>query len=473
MSKKIICLDAGHGGSDSGAVGAGKRYEKNDNLKQALAVGKKLTALNKDVIVKYTRTTDVYESVTTKALEGNAFGAHLFVSFHRNCNAGKPATGFEALVYNAKNTKYINVICANKIVKDMEALGFKNRGVKTRTDLAVLAKTSMPALLLEAGFINNAEDNKVFDSKFDKMNTAIAKSILEAVGLTVTHPEDVQTETAPAPVVGLKSNDVIAKEVVAGLWGNNPERKEDLEEAGYDVEEGYVCPEAIIIKGGSSIENNPLFNEGVITVQDESAMLVAPTLDLQPGDVAMDLCAAPGGKTTHIAELLEGQGKVYSFDLHENKLSLIESNIERLGLENVEVKVMDATVYNPEYSAIADKIVIDVPCSGLGIIRKKPEIKWNKTRNSLRDLIPTQREIMENAWGYLKSGGTMVYSTCTLNKEENEDNIEWFLKNHKDAEVEKIFLGNMDNLLYNKDGSLTILPNEYMDGFYIAKILKK
>ncbi len=255
--------------------------------------------------------------------------------------------------------------------------------------------------------------------------------------------------------------------------GDFDETFESLEEMGYDVEEGYVCPEAIIIKGGSSIENNPLFKDGIITVQDESAMLVAPTLDLQQNDVAMDLCAAPGGKTTHMAELLEGEGKVYSFDLHESKLGLIESNIERLGLSNIEVKTMDATVYNSEYSAIADKIVIDVPCSGLGIIRKKPEIKWNKTRNSLRDLIPTQREIMENAWGYLKNGGTMVYSTCTLNKEENEDNIEWFLNNHKDAEVEKIFLGNMDNLLYNKDGSLTILPNEYMDGFYIAKIVKK
>ena len=260
---------------------------------------------------------------------------------------------------------------------------------------------------------------------------------------------------------------------VNSIKGDFDETFESLEEMGYDVEEGYVCPEAIIIKGGSSIENNPLFNDGIITVQDESAMLVAPTLDLKAGDIAMDLCAAPGGKTTHMAELLEGEGKVYSFDLHENKLGLIESNVERLGLENVEVKVMDATAYNPEYSAMADKIVIDVPCSGLGIIRKKPEIKWNKTRNSLRDLIPTQREIMENAWGYLKNGGTMVYSTCTLNKEENEDNIEWFVKNHKDAEVEKIFLGNMDNLLYNKDGSLTILPNEYMDGFYIAKIVKK
>lgn len=255
--------------------------------------------------------------------------------------------------------------------------------------------------------------------------------------------------------------------------GDYDEVFERLEEMGYDVEEGYACPEAIIIKGGSSIENNELFKEGLITVQDESAMLVSPLLDLNPGDVALDLCAAPGGKTTHIAELLEDEGKVYSFDLHENKLSLINENLHRLGLNNVEVEAMDATKLNSKYVACADKVLIDVPCSGLGIIRKKPEIKWNKSRKSLKDLVPTQREIMENAWMYLKNGGTMIYSTCTLNTEENQDNVEWFLNKYKDAKVEKIFLGNMDNFIYNNDGSLTILPNEYMDGFYIAKISKK
>ena len=152
---------------------------------------------------------------------------------------------------------------------------------------------------------------------------------------------------------------------------------EKLEEAGYDIEEGYVCPEAIIIRGGSSIENNELFNKGYITVQDESAMLVAPMLDLQKNDIVLDLCAAPGGKTTHIAEILNSEGEVYSFDLHENKLSLIEDSIKRLGLGSTNVEVMDATKLNSKYIAYADKVLIDVPCSGLGIIRKKPEIKWN------------------------------------------------------------------------------------------------
>ena len=248
---------------------------------------------------------------------------------------------------------------------------------------------------------------------------------------------------------------------------------EELEALEYEVEEGVVCPEAISIKGGKSIENNPLFNEGKITVQDESAMIIAPLLELEEGMTVIDLCSAPGGKTTHIAEILQNTGKVLAFDLHESKLGLIKENCERLGLTNVEVNTNDATKLNPELIASSDRILIDVPCSGIGIIRKKPEIKWNKTRNDLRAVISVQRDIMENAWMYLNDGGIMIYSTCTLNKEENEENIEWFVNKHKDCSVKKIFIGKQDNLVYNRNGSLTIMPNENMDGFFVAKLEKR
>jgi 16S rRNA (cytosine967-C5)-methyltransferase len=248
---------------------------------------------------------------------------------------------------------------------------------------------------------------------------------------------------------------------------------EELEKLEYDIEEGVICPEAICIKGGKSIESNPLFKEGKITVQDESAMVVAPLLELKEGMKVIDLCSAPGGKTTHIAEMLQNTGKVLAFDIHEAKLGLIKENCERLGITNVEINTNDATKLNSELVESSDRILIDVPCSGIGIIRKKPEIKWNKARADLRDIIPIQREIMENSWQYLRSGGIMVYSTCTLNKEENEENIDWFLSSHKDCSVKKIFIGNQDNLIYNKNGSLTIMPNENMDGFFIAKLEKR
>lgn len=248
---------------------------------------------------------------------------------------------------------------------------------------------------------------------------------------------------------------------------------EKLEEMEYEISEGVICPEAINIKGGKSIENNPLFKEGKITVQDESAMLVALLLDLKEGMTVVDLCSAPGGKTTHIAEILGNTGKVLAFDLHESKLGLIKENCERLGITNVTTFAQDATKLNAELVASTDRVLLDVPCSGLGIIRKKPEIKWNKKRNDLREIIPVQREIMNNAWQYLKQGGVMIYSTCTLNKEENEENIEWFVNNHEDCEVKRIFVGKQDNLVYSREGLLTVMPNENMDGFFIAKLEKR
>lgn len=256
------------------------------------------------------------------------------------------------------------------------------------------------------------------------------------------------------------------------LKGEYEDVYDELEEKGYTIEEGYICPEAISIIGGKNIENNEIFKEGKITVQDESAMLVAPLLDIEENETVLDLCSAPGGKTTHIAELLNNTGNVKAFDLHKQKLELVKENAERLGITNIELSEMDATKLDVDLVGVADRILIDVPCSGIGIIRKKPEIKWNKKRSDLKEIVPVQRKIMDNAWEYLKKDGILIYSTCTLNKEENEENIEWFLSKHKDAKIEPVFVGKGDNLVYDRQGTLTILPNEYMDGFFIAKLKK-
>ena len=259
---------------------------------------------------------------------------------------------------------------------------------------------------------------------------------------------------------------------VNSIKGDYEDVYEELEEAGYNIEEGCICPEAISIKGGKGIENNQAFVDGKITVQDESAMLISPLLDLEEGMKVLDLCCAPGGKTTHIGELLNNTGEVLGFDLHENKLELVKENYERLGITNIKLAQMDATKLDAKLVSYADRVLLDVPCSGIGIIRKKPEIKWTKKRKDLKEIVEVQREILENAWEYLKTGGVMVYSTCTLNKEENEENIKWFLSKHKDATIEKVFIGKGANLSYNQMGTLTILPNEYMDGFFVAKIKK-
>lgn len=259
---------------------------------------------------------------------------------------------------------------------------------------------------------------------------------------------------------------------VNSIKGDYEDVYEELDEAGYNIEEGCICPEAISIKGGKGIENNQAFVDGKITVQDESAMLISPLLDLEEGMKVLDLCCAPGGKTTHIGELLNNTGEVLGFDLHENKLELVKENYERLGITNIKLAQMDATKLDAKLVSYADRVLLDVPCSGIGIIRKKPEIKWTKKRKDLKEIVEVQREILENAWEYLKTGGVMVYSTCTLNKEENEENIKWFLSKHKDATIEKVFIGKGANLCYDQMGTLTILPNEYMDGFFVAKIKK-
>lgn len=246
----------------------------------------------------------------------------------------------------------------------------------------------------------------------------------------------------------------------------------ELEELGYNLEETKVAKNGVVIKNGSSIESNKLFNEGKCTVQDQSAMLVGEILGVEENDTVFDICSAPGGKTTHIGELLKNSGKVLAFDLHENKLGLIKENCERLGITNVSLEQMDGTELNEALINKADKVLIDVPCSGLGIIGRKPEIKWNKKLKDLKEIVKIQREIMENSWKYLKSGGTMVYSTCTLNNKENEKNVRWFKENFKDCEIEEISLGSFDNIEYTKEGMVTILPNKNMDGFFIAKLKK-
>jgi len=232
--------------------------------------------------------------------------------------------------------------------------------------------------------------------------------------------------------------------------------RERLAAEGVTVKTVDTLPYAFEIEGFDYLQSLASFNEGLFYVQDISSMMVAEAAAPAKGSYIIDVCAAPGGKSSHLAEKLEGTGMVEARDLTEYKVSLIEENIERHGLENMNAVQMDATVLDEASIHKADVLVCDLPCSGLGVMGKKTDIRYKMTPEKQKDLVELQRKILSVVYDYVKPGGTLVYSTCTIHKQENEGNVEWFTKNFKEFEVisqEQIFPGEI-----------------YHDGFFIAKL---
>lgn len=229
--------------------------------------------------------------------------------------------------------------------------------------------------------------------------------------------------------------------------------------------------EAIKVKGLKSIDKHPLFREGYVSVQDISSILVAKVMDPKRESRVLDLCAAPGGKSTHIGELMENTGHLISQDIFDHKIKLMNTYARRLGLNNMEARLGDALVLNDDYIGKFDYVLCDVPCSGMGIVRRKPEIKYKK-EEEVENLPDLQYQILENASSYLKEGGILIYSTCTIFKQENTDVVDRFLANHKDYELDD--LGSVKEFLGIGDkGLVKILPDQYeMDGFFICRMKK-
>lgn len=227
--------------------------------------------------------------------------------------------------------------------------------------------------------------------------------------------------------------------------------------------------EAIRVENLKDIENNDLFKEGLFTVQDISSMLIGKVINPKEDSLILDVCSAPGGKTTHLATLMNNTGKVIARDVFEHKLKLIQDTVNRLGLTNVDVENFDASNIDENSIDKFDYVLTDVPCSGFGIIRRKPEIKY-KTKEELKDLPMIQSRILENASKYVKPNGILVYSTCTIQDNENIDVINEFLKSNDNFELVPINELNIDLDNENK-GYLKIYPNIHgMDGFFISKL---
>lgn len=200
-----------------------------------------------------------------------------------------------------------------------------------------------------------------------------------------------------------------------------------LEEKRFSVEEGHLCQNALNVKGARLLDTE-LYKMGMFTPQDESSMLVAEKLDPKHGDVVMDVCAAPGGKTTAIAERMNNTGRIIASDIYRRKLDLIDREARRLGITNIETRSWDATRVDSSMLQKADRVLVDAPCSGLGVVRRKPEIKYKELTEEMELLPKKQLAILSASSGYVKPGGRLVYSTCTVNPLENERVTEAFLK---------------------------------------------
>ena len=262
------------------------------------------------------------------------------------------------------------------------------------------------------------------------------------------------------------------------LKTNKEELKEILNDEEIKIvqsDESECMDDFLILDGAKNIEGRKSFKEGLFTVQDEAAGLIPVILNPRPNQKVLDACSSPGGKTTYMAELMENQGEIVAWDLHEHRVKLVDEVAKRLGIEIIYTEIKDATIYEEKYVDMFDKILLDVPCLGIGVLKRKPDIKWKRKKEDIKEITKTQIAILDNCSKYLKAGGELVYSTCSILREENEDVINEFLQNNNNNfEIEKI--SNVKNTFFEKyvekGKFVQVYQNEKTDGFFICKLRK-
>lgn len=286
---------------------------------------------------------------------------------------------------------------------------------------------------------------------------AAAKSIC-AMSLR-EKPTAVRVNTARISVEELK------KELAAaGISAREPKRQPvaegiaEWESKKEPAAQDILCADALLLDGYDFLSGIPAFERGDFYVQDISSMQAVEAAGILPGWQVIDVCAAPGGKAIHAAQLLRGSGHVEARDLTEYKVELILDNKERCGVENLSAQVWDATVEDERAVSGADLVIADLPCSGLGVLRGKPDIKYNMSPEQIRELSDLQRRILSVVQAYVKLGGRLLYSTCTISRAENEENAAWFAKAYPQ---------------FSLVSERQILPDEVQDGFYIAVFDKR
>lgn len=272
-----------------------------------------------------------------------------------------------------------------------------------------------------------------------------------------------QYDNASPPVVVRANRLKVAPEALAAR----------LAEEGVTAAPGRYLPEALRLEGPSAVEGLPSFRAGLFQVQDESSMLAAWVVDPQPGELVIDAAAAPGGKTTHLAERMGGRGRVIANDVHAGRLALVEENCRRLGIANVEPVAGDGRDLPARWEGQADRVLLDAPCSGLGVLNRRPDARWRKTEEQVAALPALQGELLAAAARCVRPGGVLVYSTCTTEPEENGGVCDRFLAAHPGFAPESLAPYLPAPLAAEpgvEGGRLQLLPFRHgVDGFFIAR----
>ncbi|UFJ41986.1 16S rRNA (cytosine(967)-C(5))-methyltransferase RsmB [Brevibacillus humidisoli] len=235
-----------------------------------------------------------------------------------------------------------------------------------------------------------------------------------------------------------------------------------------------LSKQGVVLQSGN-VAKTDWFASGYCTIQDESSMLVAPALTPRPGMRVLDACAAPGGKTTHIAELMDNQGEIVACDIHPHKRQLIEQSAERLGVTIIKTLVCDAADLPEQGIGLFDRILLDAPCTGLGVIRRKPDLKWNKKPDDIADIAHLQYHLLTQVAPMLAPGGLLVYSTCTIEPEENQELVERFVAEHENFQLDHSLVEDLPESVVEhcdaSSGYVQILPHQFSsDGFFISRI---
>jgi len=244
-----------------------------------------------------------------------------------------------------------------------------------------------------------------------------------------------------------------------------------MQSAGVDVRRVPQLPQALRVVGGTgAIQQLPGFSEGWWTIQDSSAQLVSHLLNPQRGDVVIDACAAPGGKTTHIAELMADEGKIWACDAKASRLKKLKENAQRLQLKSIQICTGDSRNFS-QFTNSADSVLLDAPCSGLGTLHRRPDIRWRITPETVHELSILQGELLEQAATWVKPGGVLVYATCTLHPQENEGVIQPFRERNPHWQIEPPVPHSPLSAFSMPQGWIKVLPHQHqMDGFFMVRL---